>query len=115
MNSSDNRNFTSNSKNKKKRDDNNNKEKLYTFTGKVLELLPDAKFRVQLDIDPSRIIIAYNSGKMRKNRIRIIVGDRVSVEMAPYDKMQGRVVLRLGGRNTPINTDEVASAGEAAN
>ena len=85
-------------KNRKKRDNGSNKEKLYTFTGKVLELLPDAKFRVQLDADKDRIIIAYTSGKMRKNRIRIIVGDRVSVEMAPYDKTQGRVVLRLGNK-----------------
>jgi translation initiation factor IF-1 len=83
-------------KNKKKRDNGSNKEKLYTFVGRVLELLPDAKFRVQLEVDNNRVIIAYTSGKMRKNRIRIIVGDRVSVEMAPYDKTQGRVVLRLG-------------------
>ncbi len=68
------------------------KEELIQFTGVVLELLPDAMFRVKLDND--HIIIAYTSGKMRKNRIRILAGDKVSIEMTPYDLTKGRVVHR---------------------
>jgi len=68
------------------------KEELIQFTGVVLELLPDAMFRVKLEND--HIIIAYTSGKMRKNRIRILAGDKVSIEMTPYDLTKGRVVHR---------------------
>jgi translation initiation factor IF-1 len=68
------------------------KEELIQFTGTVLELLPDAMFRVQLE--NGHIIIAYTSGKMRKNRIRILAGDKVSVEMTPYDLTKGRVTHR---------------------
>jgi len=68
------------------------KEELIQFAGVVLELLPDAMFRVKLEND--HIIIAYTSGKMRKNRIRILAGDKVTIEMTPYDLTKGRVVHR---------------------
>ena len=68
------------------------KEELLEFGGVVLELLPNANFRVKLDND--HIIIAHTSGKMRKNRIRILVGDKVTIEMTPYDLTKGRVIHR---------------------
>jgi translation initiation factor IF-1 len=68
------------------------KEELIEFTGDVLELLPNTTFRVKLD--NGHEILAYNSGKMRKNRIRVLVGDRVTVEMTPYDLTKGRVIFR---------------------
>lgn len=58
----------------------------------VLEVLPNTKFRVKLDNGIE--IIAYLSGKMRKNYIRIIPGDRVLVELSPYDLTQGRITYR---------------------
>ena len=68
------------------------KEELITFEGLVTELLPDARFRVQLDSGHS--IIAYTAGRMRRFRIRSIVGDRVHVEMSGYDLSIGRIVFR---------------------
>jgi len=63
-----------------------------SFEGSVTELLPDAKFRVKLD--NGHIILAHSSGKMRKNKIRILEGDRVTVEMTPYDLTKGRITFR---------------------
>ncbi len=68
------------------------KEELLQFDGKVLELLPNAHFRVILENGYE--IIAHTSGKMRKNRIRILAGDKVKVEMTPYDLTKGRVIHR---------------------
>ena len=68
------------------------KEELLQFDGKVLELLPNAHFRVILV--NGHEIIAHTSGKMRKNRIRILAGDKVKVEMTPYDLTKGRVIHR---------------------
>lgn len=68
------------------------KDDLIQFTGTVLELLPNATFRVKLEND--HVIIAYTSGRMRKNRIRILLGDKVTVEMTPYDLTKGRVIHR---------------------
>ncbi|AFC75411.1 translation initiation factor IF-1 [Rickettsia parkeri] len=68
------------------------KDDLIQFTGTVLELLPNATFRVKLEND--HVIIAHTSGRMRKNRIRILLGDKVMVEMTPYDLTKGRVVHR---------------------
>jgi translation initiation factor IF-1 len=62
------------------------------FDGVVLELLPDARFRVKLD--NGHETLAYTSGKMKKNRIRILAGDRVTVEMTPYDLTKGRINFR---------------------
>jgi len=68
------------------------KEDLVEFEGTVLELLPDARFRVKLD--NGHETLAYTSGRMKKNRIRILAGDRVSVEMTPYDLTKGRINFR---------------------
>ena len=59
------------------------KEGVIEFSGIVEELLPNAMFRVKLDNDHE--VLAHTSGKMRKNRIRVLLGDRVNVEMTPYD------------------------------
>ena len=68
------------------------KEELLTIEGVVDEILPDGRFGVLLD-NQCRII-AYTAGKMRRYRIRSIVGDRVHVEMTPYDLSKGRIVYR---------------------
>ena len=60
--------------------------------GAVIELLPSAMFRIQLD--NGHEILGHLSGKMRMNRIRLLPGDRVRVEMTPYDLTKGRVVFR---------------------
>ena len=59
------------------------KEDSIEFQGVVMELLPNAMFKVKLDNDHE--ILAHSSGKMRKNRIRVLAGDKVTVEMTPYD------------------------------
>ena len=59
------------------------KEEIIEMAGTVMELLPNATFRVQLENEHE--IIAHTAGKMRKNRIRVLAGDKVSVEMTPYD------------------------------
>ena len=68
------------------------KEDLIEFNGVVMEVLSNAMFRVKLDND--HIILAHTSGRMRKNRIRVLAGDRVTVEMTPYDLTKGRVIFR---------------------
>lgn len=68
------------------------KEELITLEGNINEILPDGRFAVTLDNDHK--IIAYTAGKMRRFRIRSVVGDRVHVEMTPYDLSKGRIVFR---------------------
>ena len=68
------------------------KEELIEFQGVVLELLPNAMFKVKLENDHE--ILAHSSGKMRKNRIRVLAGDKVTVEMTPYDLTKGRITFR---------------------
>jgi translation initiation factor IF-1 len=68
------------------------KEEAIELDGVVDEILPGGQFRVRLEGD--RIILVYTAGKMRKNRIRTAVGDRVTVEMTPYDLTRGRLVFR---------------------
>jgi translation initiation factor IF-1 len=68
------------------------KEEMVEFEGLVIEVLPDARFRVQLDAGPT--IVAYTAGKMKKNRIKTLAGDRVTVEMSPYDLEKGRLIFR---------------------
>jgi translation initiation factor IF-1 len=69
------------------------KEDMIEFSGMVTELLPNAMFRVKLDNE--HVILAHTSGKMRKNRIRVLAGDRVNVEMTPYDLTKGRITFRF--------------------
>ena len=68
------------------------KEELIQFEGLVLEILPDARFRVRLE--NGHEIIAYTAGKMKKNRIKTLAGDRVTIEMSPYDLEKGRLIFR---------------------
>lgn len=68
------------------------KEEVMEFEGLVTEILPDARYRVQLDTGHS--IIAYTAGKMKKHRIKTLAGDRVTVEMSPYDLEKGRLIFR---------------------
>jgi translation initiation factor IF-1 len=68
------------------------KEELIKFQGKVVEVLPNAMFRVQLE--QGHMILAHISGKIRKHRIRILAGDSVTVEMTLYDLTKGRIVHR---------------------
>jgi translation initiation factor IF-1 len=69
------------------------KEELLEFPGFVVELLPNATFRVKLENEHE--IIAHTAGKMRKNRIRVLAGDKVLVEMTPYDLTKGRITYRF--------------------
>ena len=68
------------------------KEDAIEFQGVVSELLPNAMFKVKLDNEHE--VIAHTSGKMRKNRIRVLAGDRVTVEMTQYDLTKGRITFR---------------------
>ena len=68
------------------------KEGSIEFQGVVMELLPNAMFKVKLDNNHE--ILAHSSGRMRKNRIRVLAGDKVTVEMTPYDLTKGRITFR---------------------
>jgi translation initiation factor IF-1 len=68
------------------------KEELLEFPGTVMEILPNAMFRVELE--NGHEVLAHTSGKMRKNRIRVLAGDKVTVEMTPYDLSKGRITFR---------------------
>lgn len=68
------------------------KEDLIEFDGTVMEVLPDSRFRVKLD--NGHETMAYVSGRVKKNRIRIIAGDRVLLEMTPYDLSKARITFR---------------------
>jgi len=68
------------------------KEELIEMEGVVMEVLPDSRFRVTLD--NGHDLVAYTAGKMRKHHIRIIAGDKVSLEISPYDLSKGRICFR---------------------
>jgi translation initiation factor IF-1 len=70
------------------------KQELLEFPGAVSELLPNATFRVKLETGDHEII-AHTAGKVRKNRIRVLAGDKVLVEMTPYDLTKGRIIYRF--------------------
>jgi translation initiation factor IF-1 len=76
------------------------KEELLTLDGQIDEILPDGRFGVMLENEHR--IIAYTAGKMRRFRIRSVVGDRVQVEMTPYDLSKGRIVFRERTPGTPF-------------
>ena len=69
------------------------KEEMLEFSGTVKEILHNAMFRVVLENDHE--ILAHTSGKMRKKRIRVLAGDKVNVEMTPYDLTKGRITFRF--------------------
>ncbi|NDC43947.1 MAG: translation initiation factor IF-1, partial [Proteobacteria bacterium] len=66
------------------------KEEMLEFKGLVTELLPNAMFRVKLENNHE--VLAHTAGKMRKNRIRVLAGDEVMVEVTPYDLTKGRII-----------------------
>ena len=76
------------------------KEELLEMQGVVNDVLPDTRFRVTLE--NGHELIAYTSGKMKKNHIRILVGDKVTLELSPYDLSKGRITFRhIKTRGTP--------------
>jgi len=75
------------------------KEELIEMNGIVDEMLPDSRFRVTLD--NGHALVAYTGGKMRKHRIRILAGDRVTLELSPYDLDKGRITFRHIERSGP--------------
>ena len=76
------------------------KEELIEMSGKVEEVLPDSRYRVVLE--NGHALVAYSSGKMRKNHIRILAGDRVTLELSPYDLSKGRIMFRHLDRRGPM-------------
>lgn len=75
------------------------KEDLIEMQGVVMEVLPDTRFRVTLE--NGHTLVAYSGGKMRKNHIRVLAGDKVSLEMSPYDLTKGRITFRHIEGRTP--------------
>jgi len=69
------------------------KEELIETEGKIIETLPNAMFRVELE--NGHVVLAHVSGKMRMNFIRILPGDKVKVELSPYDLSRGRITFRV--------------------
>lgn len=80
------------------------KEEKIEVEGTVVEALPGTMFRVQLDTGHE--VLAYLSGKMRKYYIRILLGDRVRVELSPYDLTRGRITYRFKKRGLPEEEEE---------
>jgi translation initiation factor IF-1 len=70
------------------------KEDSIEVTGTVIEKFPSGQFSVQLDQDSERSILAHLAGRLRRNRIRVLAGDRVTIEMSPYDLTKGRITYR---------------------
>tara|TARA_B100001250_G_scaffold226480_1_gene194324 strand:+ start:3837 stop:4052 length:216 start_codon:yes stop_codon:yes gene_type:complete len=68
------------------------KQDTLNFDGIVIDLLPNAMFRVKLD--NGHLITAHTAGKLRKNRIRVLQGDKVKLEVSPYDLSKGRIIFR---------------------
>jgi len=69
------------------------KEDIINMEGRVEEVLPSAMFRVKLD-NMSNLVLAHLSGRMRKNNIKVLLGDRVELEFSPYDLTKGRITRR---------------------
>lgn len=84
---------------------NKQKEDVIRVEGVVIETLPNAMFRVE--IEGGHVVLGHVSGKMRMNYIRILPGDRVAIELSPYDLKRGRIVLRYkGGEKREISEQE---------
>jgi translation initiation factor IF-1 len=69
-------------------------DELFEMEGKITEVLPNQMFRVKLEQNEHEIV-CYTGGRMRQNKIRLILGDSVKVEMSPYDLTKGRIVYRF--------------------
>ena len=74
------------------------KEELIEMRGVVDEVLPDSRFRVTLE--NGHVLVAYTAGRVKKNHIRILAGDSVSLELSPYDLSKGRIIFRHLDRST---------------
>lgn len=83
-----------------------------SFTGTVLEELGNSMFRVELDLESSPTILCTISGKIRKNYIRIMAGDRVKVDVSPYDLTKGRIVTRITGKENQNQEDNNKDKGK---
>ncbi len=70
------------------------KEKVFYLEGEIIENLPNTMFKVKIN-NSEKVILCYLSGKMRRNFIKILPGDKVKVEMSPYDLERGRIIYRL--------------------
>ncbi|MDQ2899534.1 MAG: translation initiation factor IF-1 [Bryobacteraceae bacterium] len=68
------------------------KEDSIEVTGTILEKFPSGKFSVQLE--QNRVVLAHLAGRLRRNRIRVLAGDRVTLELSPYDLTKGRITFR---------------------
>jgi len=90
LNNTQNTGQDSNSSSSKKKED---LKKITKLEGRVIEALPNAFFKVILE--DGREITGFLSGKMKLNRIKILIGDKVTIEMSPYDDSKGRIVYRL--------------------
>lgn len=75
------------------------KEELIEMNGVVMEVLPDSRYRVTLD--NGHQLVAYTAGKMRKHHIRILAGDKITLELTPYDLSKGRITFRHIEGRTP--------------
>ena len=80
------------------------KEELIEMSGLVSEVLPDSRFRVSLD--NGHQLIAYTAGKMRQHHIRILAGDKVTIELSPYDLSKGRITFRHLEKRPPGNSGQ---------
>ena len=69
------------------------KEEAMKFTGKIIEVLPNATFKVQLE-EIETVILGHIAGKLRQNHINVLLGDRVTIEVSPYDLSKGRITYR---------------------
>jgi translation initiation factor IF-1 len=67
---------------------------LFEMDGEITEVLPGQMYRIKLD-DFDKEVVCYTGGKMKKNKIRLVLGDRVKVEMSPYDLEKGRIIFRI--------------------
>ena len=85
---------------------NNKKEEKIVVEGTVVEALPSTQFMVELD--NKHRVLAYLSGKMRKYYIRILLGDRVKVELSPYDLTRGRITFRFKQHGGQVVQEELA-------
>jgi translation initiation factor IF-1 len=88
---------------KNRREKKNPREAKVTFEGLVTEALPNGMFRVRLEND--NIILGYISGKIRSSSIRILMGDRVKIEVSRYDSSKGRIIYRLPHKDSKRTED----------
>nr|WRY72278.1 translational initiation factor 1 [Sclerocactus unguispinus] len=82
------------------------KEKKIIYEGLVIQSFPNAMFHVRLDNEKERVILGYISGKIRRSSMRILLGDRVKIEVSPYDATKGRIIYRFPRDNSYYDSDD---------